>query len=126
MRNLVFLFILLISCAPKYKVFKSFQKDSLKITILTQSGNLKLGTNEIQVIVNPKENIIKEIFLYMPPINDKPERRILTKLKNTKEGIYEGSISITERGIWDLVIVLSDNSLISERIPIGENDLFGF
>ncbi|MEO0197251.1 MAG: hypothetical protein ABIL78_05005 [candidate division WOR-3 bacterium] len=125
MKKFIFL-ILLVACAPKYKEFKTLQKEDVKITILTQSGNLKLGMNEIQILINPKENLLKEIFLYMPPVNDKPERRILADIKNVKNGIYEGKIEVNERGIWDLVIILNDNSVISERIPIGENDLFGF
>ncbi len=125
MKKILFL-IMLVGCAPTYKEFKTLQKENIKITILTKTKNLKLGENEIKVIVEPKQNIVKELFLYMPPVDNEPEKRIFAKLGNEKEGIYKGSIKIDKKGIWDLVIILNDGSAISERIPIGEYDKFGF
>jgi len=124
-KTIIFI-IFLFSCVPKYKEFKTFQKDNIKISILTETGNFKIGNNNIQVIVNPKENLIKEVFLYMPPTNETPEKRILAKIQLKKDGLYEGYINISEKGIWDFVIILNDGSVISERIPIGNYEQFGF
>ncbi len=113
-------------CYEKYKEFKTLEKDNIKITILTQSGNFKIGNNQVKVIIKPNENLIKELFLYMPPTGKNDERRVYAKLKNINNGVYEGSLEINEKGIWDLVIILTDGSAISERIPIGDYDKFGF
>ncbi len=125
MKKILFL-LMLVGCTPTYKEFKTLQKENIKITILSKTKNLKLGENEIKVIVEPKQDVIKELFLYMPPLDNKPEKRIIASLKNEKEGVYKGFVRVDEKGIWDLVIILSDGSAISERIPIGEYDKFGF
>lgn len=125
MKKLILLLILF-GCYEKYREFKTFEKDNIKIIILTQSGNFKIGNNQIKVIIKPNENLLKELFLYMPPTGKNDEKRIYAKLKNFKEGIYEGNLEISEKGIWDLVIILNDGTAISERIPIGDYDKFGF
>jgi|GEM_PF-1631159 len=125
MKKLI-LFFVLFGCYEKYKEFKTFEKDNIKITILTQTGNFKIGDNQVKIIIKPKENLIKELFLYMPPTGKNDEKRIYAKLKSLSNGIYEGNLEIKEKGIWDLVIILSDGSAISERIPIGDYDKFGF
>ncbi len=125
MKKLI-LFFVLFGCYEKYKEFKTLEKDNIKITILTQTGNFKIGNNQIKITIKPNENLIKEMFLYMPPTGKNDEKKIYAKLRNVNNGTYEGNLEINEKGIWDLVIILIDGSAISERIPIGDYDKFGF
>lgn len=124
-KNLIFL-VLVLSCIPQYKNFKVLQKEEIKVSILTETGNIKIGDNKFQIIVEPRENIIKEVFLYMPPTNSNDEKRIVAKIEYKNNGIYEGSIEVKERGVWDFVIILKDGSSLSENIPIGMQNEFGF
>jgi hypothetical protein len=111
--------LLAISCSPQYKFFKSFEKNNVKIDILTDSGRIKVGENKLKVVVEPKTVKIKEVFLYMPPNLNEDEKRIPLKVGNQTDGTYEGYLRVDEKGVWDLVIILNDGSAISERIPIG-------
>jgi hypothetical protein len=118
--------LLFLEVMKNIKSLKHWRKITLKLLSLTQTGNFKIGDNQVKIIIKPKENLITELFLYMPPTGKNDEKRIYAKLKSLSDGIYEGNLEIKEKGIWDLVIILSDGSAISERILIGDYDKFGF
>ncbi len=85
----------------KYSEVISFKGDGHEITIYSKNGELNVGINEIRVEIKPPAKL-EEFYLYMPPMPGMPEMRAFAELKEKGKGIYEGKISISMEGSWQI------------------------
>ncbi|MEO0138521.1 MAG: efflux RND transporter periplasmic adaptor subunit [candidate division WOR-3 bacterium] len=98
----VFALILLFSCkGGKFPEVISFGGEGYTIKVYSKSGELKVGLNDIMVEVQPPAKI-EEFYLYMPPMPGMPEMRAFANIKEKGKGIYEGKISISMEGSWQI------------------------
>lgn len=115
----VFALILLFSCkGGKFPEVMSFGGEGYTIKVYSKSGELKVGLNDIMVEVQPPAKI-EEFYLYMPPMPGMPEMRAFANIKEKGKGIYEGKISISMEGSWQIRVKVDGKTIRTDiNIPL--------
>ncbi len=110
------LFFVLRGGAGTYREVITIKKGEISVKILSSDGKIKSGGNNIRVEITPPA-VLKEFYLYMPPMPGMDEMRAVARLEEVSEGVYEGSLNVSMDGPWQIRAVVGE-TLVAEDVFI--------
>ena len=81
--------------------------------LYSSNGEINVGINRIKVEVDPPDEL-QEFYLYMPPMPGMPEMRAIADLKRKGKGRYEGKVSVSMEGSWQVIAKVGGKTLKTE------------
>ncbi len=109
--------LLILSCSGKgYVEVLKFSGEGYNIKVLSSDGQIRVGINEIRVEVEPPAKI-EEFYLYMPAMPGMPEMREYADLREKGKGKYEGKVSVSMEGSWQIRVKI-DKKMIYKDINV--------
>ncbi len=109
--------LFILSCSGKsYVEVLTFSGDGYNIRVLSSDGQIRVGINEIRVEVEPPAKI-EEFYLYMPAMPGMPEMREYADLREKGKGKYEGKLSVSMEGSWQIRVKI-DKKMIYKDINV--------
>lgn len=98
------------------KVVKSRKVGASVVSLLTRSGTIVSGTNDVVVSVsdsagNPKAATVERLSIYMPAMGSMKEMKADARLQPARTpGVYTGTLEVEMKGPWKTTVVFKDES----------------
>ncbi len=85
-----------------HKALLTLQGEGIRLNLYSEDGSLKVGKNRIFLELSP-EGRLEGLYFYMPPMPGMGEMREDALLEEKGKGRYEGTVSISMAGSWQLI-----------------------
>ena len=110
----VLLPVLLVACGGgDYTELLTLKGEGYTVKLYSSNGEINVGINRIRVEVDPPDDL-EEFYLYMPPMPGMPEMRAIADLKKKGKGRYEGKVSVSMEGSWQVIAKVGGKTLKTE------------
>ncbi len=113
--KLASLLLFMLACAKKeYVKVLQINEQGYSIEILSPTGEIRKGENELLLRIEPKPETLEGYF-YMPPMPGMPEMRRELRISESDDG-FKAKVNVDMNGNWQIVLLLDGKEVRKEIV----------